>query len=195
MQDSQRVALVEQLALMKADKFIVGRVSPETKTRLRALAERQQLSESALLRRLVELVLLKAGLSPILAEQPASARSLRGARLMIRLHPNDQILLRERAAARGMPPATYISVLTRSHLRSITPLPKDELLAVKRTIGELASIGRNLNQIAHAANQGQLAACPGRHELDEMLRVCGALRDNLKRALKANLKSWEQGSV
>jgi hypothetical protein len=32
------------------------------------------------------------------------------------------------------------------------PLPKDERLALKRTIGELASIGRNWNQIAHAAN-------------------------------------------
>jgi len=30
----------------------------------------------------------------------------------------------------------------------------EELLALKRTIGELGSIGRNLNQIAHAANQG-----------------------------------------
>jgi hypothetical protein len=47
---------------MKADQFIVGRVSSETKARLRALAEKELLSESALLRRLVELVLLKAGL-------------------------------------------------------------------------------------------------------------------------------------
>jgi len=70
---------------------------------------------------------------------------------MIRLRPDDQILLRERAAARGMPPATYVSVLTRAHLRSLAPLPAEELLALKRTIGELGSIGRNLNQIARAA--------------------------------------------
>ena len=55
-----------------------------------------------------------------------------------------------------MPPATYVSVLTRSHLRSLAPLPSEELLALKRTLGELGSIGRNLNQIARAANQGQL---------------------------------------
>jgi hypothetical protein len=84
---------------VKADQFIVGRVSSETKARLRVLAERQHLSESALLRRLVEFVLLKAGLSPILTESPG-ARSLRGARLMIRLRPDDLILLRERAACR-----------------------------------------------------------------------------------------------
>jgi hypothetical protein len=114
---------------------------------------------------------------------------------MIRLRTDDQILLRERAAARGMPPATYVSVLTRSHLRSLSPLPKDELLALKRTLGELGNIGRNLNQIAHAANQGQLVTSPGRNVLEAMLRVCGALRGNLKRVLMANLKSWEQGSA
>jgi hypothetical protein len=68
-------------------------------------------------------------------------------------------------------------------------------VALKRTIGELGSIGRNLNQIAHAANQGQVVTGPGRNDLEAMLHVCGALRDNLKPALKANLKSWEQGSL
>jgi Bacterial mobilisation protein (MobC) len=51
-----------------------------------------------------------------------------------------------------------------------------ELLALKRTLGELGSIGRNLNQIAHAANQGQLVTSPGRNDLEAMLRVCGTSR-------------------
>jgi len=92
-----------------------------------------------------------------------------------------------------MAPATYVSVLTRAHLRSLAPLPKEELMALKRTLGELGNIGRNLNQIAHAANQGQLVTSPGRNDLEDMLRVCGALRDSVKRLLLANLKSWEQG--
>lgn len=195
MQDRQPVALVEQLAPVKADQFIVARVPSETKAQLRALAKRQQLSESALLRRLVELVLLKAGLSPIITEAPTDARRLRTARLMIRLCTDDQILLGDRAAGRGMAPATYVSVLTRAHLRSLAPLPKEELLALKRTLGELGSIGRNLNQIAHAANQGQLVTSPGRNDLEAMLRVCGVLRDNVKRVLVANLKSWGQGAA
>ena len=41
MQDSKLVALVEQLAHMNADHFIVARVSSETKTRLHAFAERE----------------------------------------------------------------------------------------------------------------------------------------------------------
>jgi hypothetical protein len=35
---------------------------------------------------------------------------------------------------------------------------------------------------------------PGRDDLTAMLRVCGTLRDSLKRVLLANLKSWGQGA-
>ena len=113
---------------------------------------------------------------------------------MIRLRADDRILLRERAVARGMAPATYVSVLTRAHLRSLAPLPKEELLALKRTVAELGSIGRNLNQIARAANQGQPVTSPGRDDLKAMLRICEALRDHVRGLLMANLKSWNQSS-
>ena len=119
----------------------------------------------------------------------------RTARLMIRLRADDQILLRERAAARGMAPATYVSVLTRAHLRSLAPLPREELLGLKRAVAELGIIGRNLNQIARAANQGKLVTSPGRDDLKAMLRICEALRDHVKGLLVANLRSWEQGSA
>ena len=92
---------------------------------------------------------------------------------MIRLRTDDQILLQERSAARGMVPATYVSALTRAHLRSLASLPKDELLALKRTIGELGSIGCNLNQIAHAANQGQIVTSPGRKALSSLAGAPG----------------------
>ncbi len=179
---------------MSADQFIAARVSPETKARLRELADRQHLSELRLLRRLVELLLPTAGVVPIITASPGT-EAPRTARLMIRLRADDQILLRERAAARGMAPATYVSVLTRAHLRSLAPLPKEELLGLKRAVAELGSIGRNLNQIARAANQGQLVTSPGRDDLKAMLRICDALRDHVKGLLVANLKSWEHGSA
>jgi hypothetical protein len=56
---------------------------------------------------------------------------------MIRLRADDQILLRERAVARAMALATYVSVLTQAHMRSLAPLPEEELLALKRTVAEL----------------------------------------------------------
>jgi len=100
-----------------------------------------------------------------------------------------------RAAARNTAPATYLSVLTRAHLRSLAPLPKEELRALKRSISELGSMGRNLNQIARAANQGDRVAGPGRHDLVAMLRICEALRDHVKGLITANLSSWERGHV
>lgn len=92
-----------------------------------------------------------------------------------------------------MRPATYLAVLVRSHLRRLAPLPKDEMQALRRSIGELAAVGRNLNQIAKAANDGGRVPGSAREEFRAMLRVCEALRDNTKALLKANLTSWESG--
>jgi hypothetical protein len=164
-------------------------VDRETKTRFAAIARHQGLSDSALLKRLIDAMLQAGGT----ANDAADARTARAARFSIRIRPDDQILLRERAAARGMPTATYVSVLTRAHLRALSPLPKEELLALRRTVSELGSIGRNLNQIARAANQGERASGPSREDLRAILRVCEGLRDHVKRLLSANIKSWEQG--
>jgi hypothetical protein len=167
-------------------------VSKEAKESFAALARHQGLSESAMLKRLVDLMLQTAcaGEAPAIH---AARRPARGSRLTVRLREDDQALLHERAAARGMRPATYVSVLTRAHLRSLAPLPKEELLALKRTVSELGGIGRNLNQIAKAANQGERVNGPGREELKAMLKVCGGLRDHVKGLLSANIRSWEQG--
>ncbi len=165
-------------------------VDRETKTRFAAVARHQGLSDSALLKRLVDMMLQAGNAAD---GEATDGKVVRASRFSIRLRPDDQILLRERAAARGMPVATYASVLTRAHLRSLSPLPKQELLALKRTVSELGSIGRNLNQIARAANQGERVSGPSREDLRAILRVCEGLRDHVKGLLSANIKSWEQG--
>jgi mobilization protein NikA len=139
-------------------------------------------------------MLQTSGIAPLDTASTIDTEAPRTARLMIRLRADDQLLLRERAAARGMAPATYLSVLTRAHLRSLAPLPKEELLALRRTLADLGAIGRNLNQIARAANQGELVPRPGPDEFRAMLRVCEALRDHVKALLLKNLRSWGQGS-
>ena len=121
-----------------------------------------------------------------------SARRCHG-RVYIRLRKDDWLLLEARAAARDMRPATYVSALTRSHLRKLSPLPKDELIALRRSISELAAIGRNLNQIARSTNEGGRLPGSAREDFRAMLKVCEALRDNTKALLKANLASWESG--
>src|SRR5260370_29444919 len=75
-------------------------VDRETKTRFAAVARHQGLSDSALLRRLID-TMLQAGSAPNGAA--TDGRAGRVSRFSIRLRPDDQILLRERAAARGMP--------------------------------------------------------------------------------------------
>ena len=89
--------------------------------------------------------------------------------------------------------ATYVSVLIRSHLRMLPPLPKDELLALKRSIAELATIGRNINQIAKAVNEGGRPPGSVKEEFRAMLKICETLRDNTKALLKANEISWQTG--
>ena len=177
---------------MAAPPFVAARVTPEMKTLLRVLAEREQITESALVRQLLE-VMLRMSAKEGFPKLDALEKVSRDARLSIRLASDDRILLCERATARGMPSATYVSVLVRSHLRNLAPLPKEELLALKRSVAELGAIGRNLNQIARAANQGAKPTGPGREDLKAMLRVAEGLRDHVKALLRANQISWEQG--
>ena len=177
---------------MAAPPFVAARVTPEMKTLLRALAEREQLTESALVRQLLEFMLRRSsgeGFPKLESLEKVS----RDARLTLRLEPDDRILLCQRAAARGLRSATYVSVLVRSHLRNLAPLPKEELSALKRSVAELGAIGRNLNQIARAANQGGKLTGPGREDLRAMLKLAEALRDHVKGLLRANQASWEQG--
>jgi hypothetical protein len=177
---------------MVADHFIAARVSSETKARLKALADQRQVSESAVLKQLLELT-LDSGVGSRIRPAESAPHVTRAARLYVRLHPDDQLLLAERAAGRRMAAATYVAVLVRAHLRHLSPLPKDELLALKQSIAELGVIGRNLNHIARAVQQGGAASGPRREDVMAMLKVCMALRDHFKATLLANLRSWEVG--
>ena len=194
MQDSLAAAFVPRSLAMARDSLIRCRVSGEVKGLLQTIAAQRQITESALVRQLIE-TMVQLATNVEIAEEAASKRAVRDARLYVRLASEDRILLSDRATARGMPSATYVSVLVRSHLRNLTPLPKEELLALKRSVAELGVIGRNLNQIARAANQGVRPPGPGRAELTAMLKVAEGLRDHVKALLRANQLSWEQGHV
>jgi len=175
-----------------ATHLIAARVSPETKALFRSLAERQQMTESALIKRMVDLAVRSVDQSDAQVLRPTH-RQPRGSRLYVRLHPEDQLLLSERAAARQMAAATYVSVLMRAHLRALSPLPQSELMALKRSVAELGAIGRNINQLARLAHQGTESTGPGREDLLLLLKVCEAMRDHIKGLIEANTRSWEIG--
>ena len=190
---------------MRCTETLKTHVSQEMKLQVRSVADREFLSEAAWLKRLVmreirarndasgaesDLLRSESVLRPTSA---APGNNGAGKPMLVRLTVEDRLLLDARAEARGMRPATYASVLLRSHLRQLTPLPKDELLAVKRSIAELGSIGRNINQIARAVSGGGEVPGSLRGEFWGMLKICSALRDNIKTLLSANLASWAAG--
>jgi hypothetical protein len=190
---------------MRCTETLKTHVSPEMKLLARAVADREFLSEAAWLKRLVireirsrndvsgaksDLLRLESITGPTSATPGNNGA---GKPMLVRLTAEDRLLLDARAEARGMRPATYASVLLRSHLRQLTPLPKDELLALKRSIAELGSIGRNINQIARAVSGGGEVRGSLRGEFPAMLKICTALRDNIKALLSANLASWVAG--
>jgi hypothetical protein len=166
-------------------------ISRDAKERFSRAAKAQGLSESALLRRLIEASLLATATSDISAA-PAEPVASTG-RISVRLRQDDLILLRKRARARELPTSTYVSYLVRAHLRAQTPLPTAELEVLKRSVAEVGAIGRNINQIARAVNQQQWPAGPNRADLLSVLRALTALRDHTKALINANLASWEAG--
>src|ERR1700683_5337622 len=104
---------------MTADAFIQCQVTPETKALVRTLAQRDQITESALIKQLLEVVLRSSAAAGLSRLEPQ--RTPRDMRLYVRLDPDDRLLLNERSAARGVPSATYVAVLVRSHLRHLMP--------------------------------------------------------------------------
>jgi mobilization protein MobC len=178
---------------MAADAIIHCRVSLATKMALHAAAERQQLTESGLVKRILELMLQTAP-SPEL-ETVAPSRPARLARLYVRLNAVDWASLRERAAKRNTALATYAANVLRAHLQARAQLLNVELAAMKDSARELRAIGVNLNQIAQRANQDGRISGPTREDLRAFLKVCTGLRDHIVALLRANAKSWGVSDV
>ena len=117
----------------------------------------------------------------------------RDERVTVRMLAGDSKQLQQRAQGRGLRQATYIAALLRSHLRAVAPLPSTELHALLLSVAELAAVGRNLNQIARAANAGIVVEAATRVSLQAVLTACEALRNHTKALIKANLTSWQDG--
>jgi hypothetical protein len=174
---------------MRSDAYIHCRVSTETKAVLRRMAEREEISESALVKQILGSSLRTSVLDE-LPSPPKEGRGNREARLTVRLSWDDLRLLAALAEGRSLAWGTYAAVVLRSHLHKTIPLPRDQVLDLRRAVAELSAIGRNLNQIARATNMGERVSLPGRQEVMAMLKVAEALRDHIKVIMKANQASW-----
>lgn len=180
------------MTCMIADAFIQCRVTSETKSRFAVLARIRELSESAFLKQLVEVALAGAGIDanrPAEILEPIAAKD----RLSLRLQVDDAMLLRERGRARGVPTSRYVTLLIRSHLRKVTPMPPAELDALRRSTAEVGAIGRNLNKIVRVMNQGVPGNGLTRTEARALLVAFTELKERIKAILAANLASWRDG--
>lgn len=176
---------------MARDKFSAVRLSVEEKAQFASVAAGFGLTEAALLKRLVDGAIDPARLGRHSFQEPS--RGARLSKMLICLHHDVRTPLAERARARGLPAASYAAAVLRSHVLNLRPLPKVEMQAFEQGVVQLSIIGRNLNQLVRMAQAKGELALPGRHDLDLFLKVCTALRDHFKAALKANKASWEVG--
>ena len=174
---------------MAASPCIQCRIDPQIKLRLRAIAVERGSTESAVLKRLIVSVIAMAPASDarVPAVEPIGPR----ARVYVRLRRSDHALLRERAAARGLPAATYVSMLVRAHLQNVPPLPDRELAELRNAVGALGAVGRNLNQIARVAHQTGRVEGLTTADLRAILAAFEGLRAHFKRLIEANIASWE----
>jgi len=168
-------------------------VTAAIKRAINAAAETELITPTAWLRRVVIRALASHPRVLERTEADDVSADLRDRRVSVRVSPDDSLLLKARALARGMKPATYLAVLLRSHLRGLSPLPKDELLALRCAVSELGALTRELHRIAHVLGQQSRPAAPEQPDLQEVARLCQVLRSNTKALIRANVNSWETG--
>ena len=97
-------------------------------------------------------------------------REIHSEALRVRVRPEERKALQEFAATLGQTPSRIIRRLIREAITGGPDYFKDELLDLRRVSRELAAIGRNLNQLAKAANRGE------RVDAAEVTRVTNATR-------------------
>ena len=127
---------------------------------------------------------------PELAEhrEAGTDRTSRDSRLTVRIRPDDPVATARnvRRCAARMAAATYVvSVLTRSHLRSLAPLPKAEWLMLEKIVTELSrKLGRK-HQPDHSGLRTEESGVsdPGSTQFRAMLTICTILRVHIPRGL------------
>lgn len=179
-------------AIMNRSTHLSAWVTLDTKQRFAAMAQHAGLSESALLKRMVELT-IRGTQAPDTDSLSAVEKVNRDSRLYVRLRPEDHLLLRERAVGRGMAVATYVSMLVRAHLRRAAPLPDREMSDLRRSVAVLGEIARHLHKLMLVTPVTVPVGTATVADLHALLRACEGLRTNTKALITANVTSWETG--
>jgi len=168
-----------------------ARVGDEVKRAFHAAAEAHGLTESRLLEKLVETFLKRGDATPPPTPKPEPETAVRSRQAHARLTPAEHAELGRVAAARGMSRGTYLAELFRANVYEQPRFSDVEINALHQAAGQLAAVGRNINQIARALNTS----------LDEAHRATALDFEHLKKMIdeqrayvndlvRSNMRSW-----
>lgn len=172
--------------------LIAAQCSESTKSRFRALAERHGMSESALLRQMIDQV-LAGNEKPSDLERFGGIRGGHTGQLRLRLRPKEIAAIRALAKPAGQSAQGWVVAQLRQRLEGAVPFAREELAAMHDAVREIGSVGRNLNSITrHLLRTGQLLA--DQLELGALSKAVECIRREMIATLtRANHRSETNG--
>ncbi|WPH19850.1 hypothetical protein [Variovorax paradoxus] len=181
----------------RSSHVIATRVSPETRAHFVALAARHP-SASSLLAKMVDEVLKTNGENSLVSsgQRPAGESENRPGvadRITLRLHRVDRALAAQRARARGMKTASYLTLLIHNHVRDAAVLPANELDHIKVTAARLAALGRQLRMFGMPNTLPAPVAPDLSEAIASVRREVEVAREATAALVRRNLISWETG--
>lgn len=167
--------------------LIAAQCSESTKQRFRALAERHGVSESALLRKMVDQV-LASNEKPSDLERFGPRAGYTG-QLRLRLRRKEVAAIRALAKSAGQSAQGWVVAQLRHRLEGAVPFAPAELDVMRDAIREIGALGRNLNTITrHLMRTDQLLV--GQLELDALAKAVERIRREMIATLtRANHRS------
>ena len=176
--------------------LISTRLPSEMKARFAALAAQHGLTESGLVAKLVGEVLRGNASAKVDSPRVASERVAGGGargedRLTVRLRQGDRGRAEDLAEARGIKPATYLTLLIHNHVNATDVLPSHELDALKASTAHMAALGRELRKFAVPNSPDADDLSTLRDLLEHVGHEVASAREASSAVVKRNLQSWE----
>lgn len=177
------------------DAIVRARVDSETKRQLSDIAIQEGLSESDVIRRMIEEGLrARAGDDggEVAGRLPASKDGYERKKITLTLPVFIVDLARERASGKKMALSRWIACLIQSHVFQPPVLTTTELKYLNESNRQIRAIGVNLNQIARAFNKLDIDI----RKLKNLDVVEALVRENqtvIERLIRAVNRSWGIG--
>lgn len=160
-----------------------ARVSADFKKALDDFCDRTGRREGELIRAALGRLIERAGSNAADDEEqePSKEYERAEAAINVSVTPSEKRTIAERARAEGMRPGRWLVWLARHHLTGKPHFNPAELDALREATRQLAAVGSNLNQVAHALNidmnrRDQLT--------NELIQEVGAEVKELRRVIK-----------